>query len=184
MRRNPAAAATTADLPSPLGLASVTDRQTVTLRCDEGDVPAISVSPGLDWHASWIVSVDTSTDLTLRGADGGDLPAELREWDRLLHPPRPDWRVCAEEFWRHTAADRGMPAELVVSCADADGGSLVLGGGAPSFGITADARSLQLLFTGALQPDDAVRSGRISVRGTFPQLSVIVGATWKVRMDG
>jgi hypothetical protein len=106
----------------------------------------------------------------------------------VLEPPLPQWRDAARGFWEFTSGDAGMPGQLVVTCdddpsdaGDAGGHELVLGTGTPRYVISGAAEKLARVFTGTDALLDEVFAGTVAVRGTLPQLSVMAGASLKVR---
>ncbi|GGM04567.1 hypothetical protein GCM10011594_26000 [Nakamurella endophytica] len=124
-----------------------------------------------------VVEVDLDDELRVVVTDQG--PSRVLQ--ALLCPPLPDWRSAAEGFWSRVRTDPGMPATVQVRCRDE---SLVLGDGLPRYEILGEADDLAKFFTGRTQLLSALKNGRLSVRGTFPQLSVMVGASWKARWNG
>ncbi|YCH09103.1 hypothetical protein ACTAQJ_05855 [Arthrobacter sp. alpha11c] len=102
----------------------------------------------------------------------------------LLSPPLPDWRVAAEEFWAATRLIPGIPDVLVAVSDGPDGLSeLVVGEGDTQYVIAGSPDGLAGIFSGADDLIAALSTGLIGVRGTLSQLSVMVGASWKVRYD-
>lgn len=102
----------------------------------------------------------------------------------VLRPRLPDWRQAAETFWASTRNLPGMPAQLICICKSADScQEITLGSGDSRYSIAGSAESLARVFSGA---DDLLTkelAGSVEVRGTLPQLSVMTGASWKVRYD-
>lgn len=143
---------------------------------------SIDLRHGAAADADAVLVVDVAKDLALDSeASSGD--AALQELvDALLHPPIPRWRDAAQDFWHRTSADRGMPQELVVHCTDEDD-QLVLGGGVPTYTLSATSVDLARVLSGAAPLLDSVFSGAVAIRGTLPQLSVMAGASNKVRFD-
>lgn len=102
-----------------------------------------------------------------------------------LTPPLPDWREAAASFWSATRSLRGIPDVLIAVAAHADGGiePLVLGEGESQYLIAGPPDALAGIFTGADDLIATLFSGVIGIRGTLSQLSVLTGASWKVRYD-
>ncbi len=99
----------------------------------------------------------------------------------LVNPVLPSWSDAAQEFWRTTGTDAGMPATLVIQNAEQYGDELELGAGLPRYTVHGTPDALAGLFTGADSFLDEVFAGNLKVRGTLPQLSVMAGASFKVR---
>lgn len=135
---------------------------------------------GADADASLVVDVGQDLALDTEASSGEETLQKLV--NALLHPPVPSWRDAAQEFWRRTGTDRGMPRELVVDCTDEDV-QLVLGEGVPTYTLSASGIELARVFSGAAPLLDSVFSGSVAIRGTLPQLSVMAGASNKVRFD-
>lgn len=133
-----------------------------------------------DADASLVVDVAEGLALDSEASTGDGALLELL--DRLLHPPVPNWRDAAQSFWDRTGSDRGMPHELVVHCTD-DDTQIVLGDGAPTYTLSATGEDLARVLSGAAPLLDSVFSGAVAIRGTLPQLSVMAGASNKVRFD-
>lgn len=155
--------------------------QSATIIFAEG---VITVSSGVTEQADATLIVDLNARFSAVGDQVGD--------DRVvsavllaLRPPLADWREAAVRFWDAARSIRGIPDVLVAIAADTDGGiePLVLGEGDTQYLIAGPPDVLAGIFTGA---DDLVAtlfSGVIGIRGTLSQLSVMTGASWKVRYD-
>jgi hypothetical protein len=143
---------------------------------------SIGLRHGSTADADAALVVDVAKDLALDSeTSSGD--AALQELvDALMHPPVPSWREAAHEFWHRTSADRGMPQELVVHCTDEDD-QLVLGDGIPTYTLSATSADLARVLSGTAPLLESVFSGAVAIRGTLPQLSVMAGASNKVRFD-
>jgi hypothetical protein len=162
-----------------VSVASRDDAQALTCTFRPG---SIHLRHGAVTDADASLVVDVAEDLALESeASTGD-EALQGLVDRLLHPPVPYWRDAAQSFWDRTGADRGMPQELVVHCTDEEA-RLVLGDGATTYTLSASGADLARVLSGAAPLLDSVFSGAVAIRGTLPQLSVMAGASNKVRFD-
>lgn len=156
---------------------SVSDAQAATLEVDGDEIRILSGShAGADANIS--VDVDRRLEVVTRDAEGHEeLVATISD---LLSPPLPSWGDAADDFWRLTGGDAGMPRSLVVENAD-DGEVLELGSGLPRYTVYGTSDVLAGLFSGADAFLAQVYAGNLKVRGTLPQLSVMAGASNKVR---
>jgi hypothetical protein len=157
---------------------SSADAQVASVEVDDEKIRLVS---GADPGAHAVLTVDlarrlTVTDTSTEGHH--DLAALI---STLLRPSLPSWIEAAHEFWRTTGADAGMPSTLVVQNAERDGDVLELGAGLPRYTVYGTSDALAGLFTGADLFLDEVYAGNLKVRGTLPQLSVMAGASSKVR---
>lgn len=162
-----------------VSVSSNRDAQAITCTFRQG---SIDLRHGATAHADAVLVVDLSEDLALDSSTSSGEPDLIELVDALLHPPVPHWRDAAQEFWRRTSADRGMPEQLVLQSTD-EQAELVLGAGAPAYTLSATGRDLARVLSGAAPLLAAVFSGAVSIRGTLPQLSVMAGASHKVRFD-
>lgn len=102
---------------------------------------------------------------------------------RALTPPLPPWPEAAQRFWSLTRDLPGMPDVLVV-VEEGEGGRAEerFGDGSSEYLLAGSPDVLAGVLTGT---DDfllALSSG-LRVKGTWAQLSVLTGASWKVRFD-
>lgn len=153
-----------------VGLTEIDGRQTASVAFGDGVARVTRKVPG-----GLPAVVDIAADGEL-SAVGEVLPVGLQ---RVLRPTLPSWRVAAQRFWQLTGADPGMPARLTVEADDGD--RAVFGGGAPDYTFVGPGPELARVLTGRTLLLDALKDGAVAVRGTFPQLSVMVGASWKAR---
>jgi hypothetical protein len=155
---------------------SASDAQVATVIVGE---ELIRIASGADPSARAVLTVDLGSRLEVVGTDGED--AVVASLAGLLRPTLPDWQDAAHGFWSATGSDAGMPATLVVESSEPDGEVLELGAGSPRYVVHGSADQLAGLFTGADSFLEQVFGGRLKVRGTLPQLSVMAGASHKVR---
>ncbi len=159
---------------------------------DTPQAATINVSNGLLAVSSGVFvepDVTLVVDLNARFSQVGGSSADDRDGLAttllaLLSPTVPDWRVAAEEFWAATRLIPGIP-DVLVAVADGPEGlsELVVGEGETHYVIAGPPDGLAGIFSGADDLIAALSTGLIGVRGTLSQLSVMVGASWKVRYD-
>ena len=171
--RSPLAAAGVAEVV----VRSKDDPQAVTLSFDEAGV---RLSHGASSAPDLTIVVDVNSGFALESIEGEDAGRVVETVLALLQPPLPMWRDAAQSFWQLTSSDKGMPRTLVVQPSD-EPDSLVRGEGTPRYVISAASGQLSQVFTGSTPFLDAVFAGAVKVRGTLPQLSVMAGASNKVR---
>lgn len=156
--------------------------QAATISLSNG---VVTVSSGVVAEPDATLTVDLNGRFALIGepvvAGEGDLAATVLA---LLSPPLPDWRLAAEAFWAAARSVPGIPDVLVAIADGPDGLSeLVVGEGNTQYVIAGPPDGLAGIFSGADDLIAALSTGLIGVRGTLSQLSVLIGASWKVRYD-
>ena len=175
--RDPESLSVMASLRKTVVVKSKDDPQAVTIRFTEDRV---RVDHGIPSDAHVALTVDLANRFAVQSVDGGDAPLVTAVL-RLLEPDLPHWRDAASRFWAMTSQDPGMPRELVVVCEEEE---LVLGAGRPRYVISGEAEKLTRVLTGVDVFLDEVYTGSLAVRGTMTQLSVMAGASLKVRFHG
>ncbi|NBE50198.1 hypothetical protein [Streptomyces boluensis] len=101
-----------------------------------------------------------------------------------LAPPIPDWQAAAEHFWTAARAVPGIPDVLIAVTEGADGiEQVVLGEGTTHYLIAGAPETLAGVFSGTDDMLAVLSSGALGLQGTLSQLSVLIGASWKVRYD-
>lgn len=164
---------------STVAVSSRDDAQALTCTFAPGTV---ELCHGVTADVDATLVVDIGADLTRDGEKSIGDSQLLNLVDALLHPPIPDWREAAQAFWRRTQGDPGMPHELVLHCTDEDE-YLVLGAGSPTYTMSARGSDLARVLSGTAPLLESVFSGTLAIRGSLPQLSVMAGASNKVRFD-
>lgn len=143
----------------------------------------IDISSGVLVEPDAVVTVDLNSRFAPAAESVGD--SELAAG--VLHaltPPLPAWRDGARRFWELTRSLPGMPEMLVVVTEGPAGvEQLVLGKGASQYLIASDPESLAGIFSGADDLVAVLTTGALGLQGTMSQLSVMAGASWKVRYD-
>ncbi|MSW81744.1 MAG: hypothetical protein F2840_11410 [Actinobacteria bacterium] len=144
----------------------------------------VHVSHGVAGDAKFTLTFDAAGPFAWSEGTGADAnPTEVEALQRILNPPLMSWRDAAERFWRVNAGDPGFPSRLVVQCLD-NNEELVFGSGEPVYRIAGSATELSRVLEGIDSISDSAYLNLINVQGSFAQLSVMVGAGWKVRFRG
>ncbi len=105
--------------------------------------------------------------------DGGDDRSDAVSASDLP-PMSTPWQELATLFWEATSDRKGTPDSLRLVATDASE-ELVLGSAGASYEIHGEAPALAEYLTGQVLLIDLIDAGRIQIRGTLPQLSVMVG---------
>ncbi|MFD5123134.1 hypothetical protein [Streptomyces sp. NPDC058385] len=127
----------------------------------------------VDLNARFAPTADPSGDADLAG---GVLQA--------LTPPLPGWRDAAQRFWDTTRSLPGIPDVLIAVTEGPEGlEQVVLGDGSTQYLIAGAPETLAGVFCGADDLFAVLSSGALGIQGTLSQLSVMTGASWKVRYD-
>ncbi|MEV0078333.1 hypothetical protein AB0H58_18175 [Nocardia neocaledoniensis] len=154
--------------------------QTATITLADG---AIAVSGGVLVEPDLDVTVDLNQFFAPVGEPVGSAEL-LGVATALLSPPLPDWKSAAVSFWDKARSVPGIPDMLVAVVEGPDGVEQVVAGeGETHYVIAGPPDLLAAVFTGAVELLAALSTGLVGVRGTLSQLSVLVGASWKVRYD-
>ncbi|WP_208643236.1 hypothetical protein [Streptomyces diastatochromogenes] len=127
----------------------------------------------VDLNARFAPTADPSGDTDLAG---GVLQA--------LTPPLPGWRDAAQRFWDATRSLPGIPDVLIAVTEGPEGlEQAVLGDGPTQYLVAGAPETLAGVFSGADDLVAVLSSGALGIQGTMSQLSVMAGASWKVRYD-
>ncbi|QES09788.1 hypothetical protein DEJ44_31925 [Streptomyces venezuelae] len=143
----------------------------------------IEVSSGVLVEPDASITVDLNARFAPADAPSGD--AELAS-DALLalSPPVPDWQTAAEHFWTAARSVPGIPDVLIAVTEGPDGlEQVVLGEGTTHYLIAGAPETLAGVFSGADDLIAVLSTGALGIQGTLSQLSVMAGASWKVRYD-
>ncbi len=141
----------------------------------------IDVCSGVPTEPDATITVDLNARFAPAEAPSGDadLAAGVLQ---ALTPPLPDWRVAAQQFWDATRSLPGIPDVLIAVTEGPEGvEQAVIGEGGTQYLMAGAPDTLAGVFSGA---DDLVAvlfSGVLGIQGTLSQLSVMTGASWKVR---
>ncbi|UGT55214.1 hypothetical protein [Nocardia asteroides] len=154
--------------------------QAATITLADG---AIAVSGGVLVEPDLDITVDLNQFFAPVGEPVGSAEF-LGVATALLSPPLPDWQSAAVSFWDKARSVPGIPDMLVAVVEGPDGVEQVVAGeGETHYVIAGPPDLLAAVFTGAVDLLAALSTGLVGVRGTLSQLSVLVGASWKVRYD-
>ncbi|MFI1714767.1 hypothetical protein [Streptomyces litmocidini] len=143
----------------------------------------VEVSNGVLDEPDATITVDLNARFAPADAPSGD--AELAA-DALLalSPPVPDWQTAAEHFWTAARSVPGIPDVLIAVTEGPDGlEQVVLGEGTTHYLVAGTPETLAGVFSGADDLLAVLSTGVLGIQGTLSQLSVMVGASWKVRYD-
>lgn len=143
----------------------------------------IDVSSGVRIESDAAITVDLNARFAPTADPSGD--ADLaRGVLRALTPPLPGWREAAQRFWDATRSIPGIPDVLIAVTEGPDGvEQIVLGDGPTQYLMASDPETLAGVFSGADDLIAVLFSGALGIQGTLSQLSVMTGASWKVRYD-
>ncbi|MBZ4015027.1 hypothetical protein [Streptomyces purpurogeneiscleroticus] len=143
----------------------------------------IDVASGVPAESDAAVTVDLNARFTPTAEPSGD--ADLAGGVlRALTPPLPEWRDAAQRFWDATRSLPGIPDVLIAVTEGPEGlEQAVLGDGATQYLIAGAPETLAGVFSGADDLMAVLASGALGIQGTLSQLSVMTGASWKVRYD-
>lgn len=152
--------------------------QAATITVDDH---AVTLSHGFE------TSAEVRAELDLREAgeaeiDGADEHPELAGWLRaLLDAAAPDWPEAAERFWAALSPMAGAPAALRVVELESGEERRYGSANGRAYEIHGRAEGLVDVFSGRVPVVEAAFAGKVLLRGTFPQLSVLTGAGFRVR---
>lgn len=147
------------------------------------------VADGIDVSSGVLAEPDVTltVDLNARFAQAGDIAGDADLAAAVLaalSPPLPGWREAAQRFWEVSRSMPGIPDVLIAVTEGPDGlEQAVIGAGTTQYLIAGDPDTLAGVFSGADDLIAVLSKGVLGIQGTLSQLSVMVGASWKVRFD-
>ena len=148
-----------------------------------GDDGVVTVHGGAAAGSDAAIVVDVNGRFTPAAGSVGDADLVAAVLD-ALSPPLPDWRTAAESFWRASRGLPGVPDVLVAVTEGPEGlEQAVVGDGETQYLIAGAPDALAGVFSGADDLFATLATGALGIRGTMSQLSVMIGASWKVRYD-
>ncbi len=163
------------------GTAAIRDASTpeaVTATVGDGSVALVH---GVDPEAQVVAIVGG-------GGHGADVPESaaaehpaLTAWLAALLAPSSDWAAAAERFWAALEPRPGAPQALLVVELES-GERRRFGGDGRAYEIHGRAEDLTALLEGRTALIAEAFERRILIRGSFPEISVLSGAAFDVRM--
>jgi hypothetical protein len=177
---DPAFAEATARVRGAVSLRDSSTPQSATIRIDDDGV---AVSHGLAETAELHATVDLPGigEPRLEGADHYPV---LAQWVKaLLSAPLPEWPEGAARFWSVLTRMPGAPAALRVVDLETGNDRRYGSPDARAYEVHGRPEDLAAVFCGRDPLVDAAFDGRIFLRGSFPELSVLSGAGFRVRYE-
>ncbi|CAL9592889.1 hypothetical protein [Streptomyces sp. enrichment culture] len=154
--------------------------QAATISFGDDGIDVFSGAPA-EPDASLVVDLDARFAPTADPSGDTDLAEGVL---RALTLPLPEWRDAAQRFWDTARSLPGIPDVLIAVTEGPDGlEQAVLGDGPTQYLIAGAPETLAGVFSGADDLVTVLSSGALGIQGTMSQLSVMVGASWKVRYD-
>ncbi|MFH8573855.1 hypothetical protein [Streptomyces sp. NPDC017993] len=173
--------------------ADTLSRSTGTVAIRSHDTPQAATinfgDNGLDVSSGVLVEPDATVtvDLNARFAPTADPSGDADLAGGVLQaltPPLPGWRDAAQRFWDATRSLPGIPDVLIAVTEGPEGlEQVVLGDGSTQYLVAGAPETLAGVFSGADDLVAVLSSGALGIQGTMSQLSVMTGASWKVRYD-
>ncbi len=164
------------------GTAAIRDASTpeaVTATVGDGTVALVH---GVDPEAQVVAVIGGGHEPELPGSAAAEHPA-LAAWLAALLAPSSDWAAAAERFWAALEPRPGAPQALLV--VELEGGERRrFGADGRAYEIHGRAEDLTALLEGRTALITEAFERRILIRGSFPEISVLSGAAFDVRMGG
>src|SRR5262245_3651947 len=157
--------------------------QAVTVRIADGEI-AVSRGEPVDADLTATVHFEdlAGSEPELAGAAEHE---QLARWASSLVAEHPaTWRDAAERFWTALREMPGAPAALVIVDLEAGDGHRFGSREGHAYEIRGRPRALRDVFVGRVPLLDAAFDGRVFVRGSFRELSLLTGACFAVRYGG
>ena len=175
---DPEFAALTRELTGTVAIRAAATPEAVTATIADG---AVSLAHGVSDEAQVVATIDGAGSRP-RIADRAEADnPRLAAWLDALLAPSAAWPEAAERFWSALESRPGSPEALLVAELDS-GESRRFGSGDRAYEIHGRAEDLVALLEGRTALIDAVFERRIFIRGSFPEISVLSGAAFAVRM--
>jgi hypothetical protein len=177
---DPPFAERTARLGGVVAVRSADTPEAATIRIADG---VISISPGVADDADIVATARLAGARDREpGIEGAEQNPELAEWlARVIDPPAPSWPDAAQRFWAVLSELPGAPGALRVVEAESGDERRFGEQGDSACEIHGAADRLVALFTGRVSAMDAAYDGTVRVRCSFPDLSVLSGAGFRIR---
>lgn len=166
-----------------MSVADADTPQALTLRLGDGSISlARGAAEDAEVRATVALAGTARAKARLAGAEGRP---DLARWVAgLLDPPGLSWQEAADRFWSVLSEMRGAPAALLV--VDTEGGEEHRYGAADgrAYELHGAPEALTAVLTGRAPLLDAAFEGKVFVRGSFPELSLLTGAGFTIRYGG
>lgn len=174
--------------------AGLTSRARGTVSLSDADTPQAAVIrlDGQRVHLThgFADDADIRATVALHGGaepvlEGETEDPELADWLRqmLAAPPVP-WPEAAARFWSVLAPMPGAPEALLVVATDCAEERRFGAPNARAYELHGGADGLTAVLCGRVPLVDAAFAGSVFVRGSFPELSVLSGAGFRIRYGG
>jgi hypothetical protein len=179
---NPAFAEATAGLHGVIAIRTPAG-EAATLRVADG---AVSIAHGVADDADLVAEVELDRiEGGVSAVSGEAEHPRLAQWLRaLLDRSGVAWPDAGERFWAVLAEMPGAPAALRVVDIESGNERRYGAGDRRAYEIHGAAGELCAVLTGRAPLIDAAFEGRVHVRGSFPELSVLTGAGFALRYGG
>lgn len=164
-----------ADLRGTAVLESSADPQVATV---VGDDQGCRVLDGRAADPDVTITVDPGTPGTPLRVVPGEAHDLADAVTLLLNPSLPDWPELTNLFWEDVRSLPSMPSLTLVETGS--GRRVELDGGTGSYEVHGDSDSLTRFVAGLEFFADSVYAGKLLIKGTFSQFSVVAGASMKV----
>jgi hypothetical protein len=156
--------------------------QAVTARIADGRV---ALAHGSDAEPDVTATAELGNPAAELAINGAKRHPDLAQWtSRLLRPPMPPLEVAAERFWSELSSLQRSPRALVL--VDLRSGERRRYGPdyAPGCELHGTPAALLSVLTGRSSAIEAAFDGTVLIHGSFPDLSVLSGAGFRVRYGG
>ena len=166
-----------------VGVRSTDTPEAATIRIGDDTV---SISHGVADDAEVVATAGLSraADTSPR-IEGGREHPDLAGWvARVLDPPTPPWPAAAERFWSVLSPMPGAPPALVVVDLDGDERRRFGAAEGRACELHGAPDGLVAVLTGRVSAMEAAYDRTVLVRCSFPDLSVLSGAGFRIRYGG
>lgn len=156
-----------------LGMRSMSDPQTATVRFHRG---RITVGGGLADDKDVVITVDPNDSAVKPKVEGAARHLFFAlNLAKVMEPPTGTWEEEAAAFWAFAANAPRMPSRLRVVCTD-DGTEAVFGNGDGAiYEIHGSASALTSAFSGTSIIGEDALEGRLRIVGSFEHISILTG---------
>ncbi len=142
----------------------------------------IALTHGIDERATLIATLDSGGRLAEDPIQGADEEPALAAWLRdALAPPPAAWDRAAARFWAALESLPGAPRGLLVVNLDT-GEREQFGSVERPYELHGSTAALLALLEGRSELIEQAFERGIFIRGSFPEISLLAGAGFRVRM--